>query len=504
MKNISKKNKFKPAIKLRYKFSIPTLFITFIALTVLTIIIFLDQRDSYLMQLENRAKNTIELIAINNSNYVWAIDEDSLNKNIYPFTKDKAITWLKISDDDGNIYYEYELEEVGNYDITLSETMMNFDEPIATVEMRYSSYYVEKNIQRVMQKLIFIGVVTFFLLWFAIWIVSITILKPLRMMNETVIRFSDKDFSARSNVKSKDEIGILAREFNSMASSIQAYSTKMETLVAERTNKLNDALVEIKDLNEKLKAENLRMSAELDVTKRMQQMILPKDEELSECIKYNIAAFMRPADEVGGDYYDIIHENGKVRLSIGDVTGHGLESGVIMLMLQTAIRTLHVCEITDTQRFFKLLNQIIYENITRMNTDKSLTLSMIDVADNKVRLSGQHEDVIVFRKNGDIELIATNDLGMPIGLIESIHEFVNNKILHLEQGDGLILYTDGITEAENMEGEQFGIERFCDLIHDNCMKEAEEIKSIIVKSVLDFIGKNVIYDDITLIVFKQL
>ncbi|HCA97976.1 MAG TPA: hypothetical protein DEP38_26245, partial [Cyanobacteria bacterium UBA9226] len=104
-------------------------------------------------------------------------------------------------------------------------------------------------------------------------------------------------------------------------------------------------------LNEKLKAENIRLSAELEVTRKLQKMILPKQEELDAIEELEIAGFMEPADEIGGDYYDVFSENGRVKISIGDVTGHGLESGVVMLMTQTAVRTLQESNQTDPVQF---------------------------------------------------------------------------------------------------------------------------------------------------------
>ncbi|MEO1593535.1 MAG: CHASE2 domain-containing protein, partial [Cyanobacteria bacterium J06632_22] len=92
-------------------------------------------------------------------------------------------------------------------------------------------------------------------------------------------------------------------------------------------------------LNQKLKAENLRIRTELDITRRLQQMILPPEEELQAISELDIAGYMDPCDEVGGDYYDVLSYQGHLKMGIGDVTGHGLESGLIMIMVQTAVRT---------------------------------------------------------------------------------------------------------------------------------------------------------------------
>jgi len=110
----------------------------------------------------------------------------------------------------------------------------------------------------------------------------------------------------------------------------------LEEKVERRTAQLATANQEITQLNERLKEENLRMGAELNIAKQLQQMVLPKEEELQQIEGLDIAGFMEQADEVGGDYYDVLEHNGQIKIGIGDVTGHGLESGVLMLMVQTA------------------------------------------------------------------------------------------------------------------------------------------------------------------------
>ena len=102
----------------------------------------------------------------------------------------------------------------------------------------------------------------------------------------------------------------------------------------------SEFLAEIERLNGQLKRENSRMSAELEVTHRLQHMMLPRDEELRRIANLDISGSMEAAAEVGGDYYDVVAHGGSVVFGIGDVTGHGLESGVIAIMVQTAVRTL--------------------------------------------------------------------------------------------------------------------------------------------------------------------
>ncbi len=119
------------------------------------------------------------------------------------------------------------------------------------------------------------------------------------------------------------------------------------------------------------------MSADLEVSHRIQQMILPPPEELRQIEGLDIVAFMQPADEVRDDYYDVLKDNGTVHIGTGDVTGHGLESGMLMLMTQTAIRTLIEHDETDPVSFLFTFNRVILKNTQQRHVDKTVMLAFV-------------------------------------------------------------------------------------------------------------------------------
>jgi len=254
---------------------------------------------------------------------------------------------------------------------------------------------------------------------------------------------------------------------------------------------------------QQLKAENLRLATELEITRKLQQMLLPPTTELEAIAGVDVAGFMEPAEEVGGDYYDVLQAGDRVKISIGDVTGHGLESGVLAIMVQTAVRTLQESEQTDSKKFLDILNRTIYNNVQRMNSDKNLSLSVLDYHQGKLRLSGQHEEAIVVRASGEVERIDTIDLGFPIGLDAEIADFVGEASIKLNSGDVVILYTDGITEAEDPNGVQYGLDRLCEVVRRDRHKTSAEIQTLVLEDVRQHISTQTVYDDITLLVLKQ-
>jgi len=258
--------------------------------------------------------------------------------------------------------------------------------------------------------------------------------------------------------------------------------------------------------------DNIRMSAELDINRQLQQIILPTRSELAEIEPLDIATYMEPAEEIGGDYLDVLKHKDGFLIGIGDVTGHGLESGIIMLMTQSMVRSQILHNLDNMKLPLGHVNETLFQNITRMSSNKHLSLLLLNyqhIKDNNAdaqgvfQLTGQHESVIVVRNNGDLEVIDTEALGFPVGMVDDINEFVEITQVKLRQGDLVVLYTDGITEAANAKEELYGFERLCQLCQEQHRLSAQQIVDNIISDVQNYIGEKAIYDDLSLVVFKQ-
>jgi sigma-B regulation protein RsbU (phosphoserine phosphatase) len=200
-----------------------------------------------------------------------------------------------------------------------------------------------------------------------------------------------------------------------------------------------------------------RLRDELDVAATLQVSILPRKPSAPGL---EIAARMETATEVGGDYYDVVPVPDGCYLGIGDVSGHGLGTGIVALMLQSAVSALvredpHV----SPRDLACTVNRVLYENVrTRMRRRDHATLTLLRyTTDGRLRLAGAHEDIFVRRAaTGTVDVIETP--GTWVGAIASIERVTEEVEIALAPGDVVVLYTDGITEA--MRGrEQFGPER---------------------------------------------
>jgi len=222
---------------------------------------------------------------------------------------------------------------------------------------------------------------------------------------------------------------------------------------------MNSMVTEL-DESRRQMVEKERLEGELDIAMRIQTSILPKKPRLPEL---DIAARMIAADEVGGDYYDVIPTEEGGWIGIGDVSGHGLDAGLIMMMVQTSVSTLVRSQPSATPRtLLRSLNEVVFDNVhRRMGHPRHMTLSLLQVrSGGRIRFAGAHMDILVLRAGADeVEAIPTP--GTWLGVFEDIDGVTEDSELTLGPGDSMVLYTDGITEATSEAGELFGLERLC-------------------------------------------
>ncbi len=239
---------------------------------------------------------------------------------------------------------------------------------------------------------------------------------------------------------------------------------------------------------------------ELAIARRVQTSVLPRNLAVEGL---EIAAAMFPASEVGGDYYDVIPFPGGSWIGIGDVSGHGLNSGLIMLMLQSALSALTRGNAMATPReVVLLLNEVMYENIrSRLQHDDHITFTLLKYTkDGRVSLSGAHEDILICRKRTrKLEIMRPS--GTWIGARPDISRVTVDSSFFLEDGDLVVLYTDGVTEAMSSDRRQFDIERLWDAVERLQDERPEVIRDKLLVDVRAWMHEQ--DDDMTLLVMRH-
>ncbi|MDX1957094.1 MAG: AAA family ATPase [Leptospiraceae bacterium] len=245
-----------------------------------------------------------------------------------------------------------------------------------------------------------------------------------------------------------------------------------------------------------------KLAKEMEITARIQKSLIP---EVPYCEGYEISSFMQAAESVGGDYYDVINTKDKDWFIIGDVSGHGILSGLIMMMVQTSIHILlsNDTSFTPAKLLLTLLNGI-EENIRKISRHEYKYMTVTFLSFNKegeFSFAGQHQDLIIYRKNtNSIEKIQTEGIWIGVGsMTDHKEDLIKDKTFKMESGDILVLYTDGITEGENSDLEMLGTEGLCKLIFHNSTKTVSQIKDEILKITKEYKCN----DDITFLVIQK-
>jgi predicted ATPase/serine phosphatase RsbU (regulator of sigma subunit) len=230
------------------------------------------------------------------------------------------------------------------------------------------------------------------------------------------------------------ENATLYGELRAATAELRRANDTLEAQVAERTEELRRTLAEL--------------WSEMDLARKIQTVLLPSETRFRD---YEVSAMMVPASTVGGDYYDIIRTDGSDWVLIGDVSGHGVTAGLTMMMVQTAIRTVvlgggtEVRQLTPAQVLSKV-NNAVRDNLQKVDQDHYMTITGLQLEGRSVRYSGLHQDILVYRAAARaVERVETR--GMWIGPVDDIAPMLRDDTLELAQGDIVLLFTDGITEA---------------------------------------------------------
>jgi len=242
-----------------------------------------------------------------------------------------------------------------------------------------------------------------------------------------------------------------------------------------------------------------KMQEELEIARRIQTSILPSDPALDGL---EIAAAMVPADDVGGDYYDVQPAFDGGWITIGDVSGHGLDAGLVMMMVQSAASAISAARAsTSPSELLALLNGVLYDNIARRLSRRDyVTLTVLRyLRSGRVTFAGAHQDILVYRQRSrSVERILTP--GPWLGIRRQIRNVTVDSTFDLEDQDVMVLFTDGVTESMDAAGELFDIDRLCRAIEATGDREPSFIRDHVISEVKRWGARQ--DDDVTLFVAR--
>lgn len=389
--------------------------------------------------------------------------------------------------DNGELYYL--LEEDGTLHYTnFNEEKLEAPDPrsrILTWVTPYNAKYalwfeldytqVQERLRESRNQILGAGAIAFLLTLLLSIMLSFNVTRPLAQLEEGARRLAEGKLNTRVHVNTKDELKVLADQFNHMASEIQ-HSLK-DKVYRERVQK------------------------ELELAADIQKRILPP--ENLALTNLDIAGGLIPASEIGGDSFDYISlGKGNYLTYIGDVTGHGVAAGIVASIANAVLYNLK--GEASLKEIAIRLNEVI-----RAKTSERVFMTMVLTEWNEKKkelsyLNSGHPPLLHFQaKTKSIMHLKLG--GIALGMQDKIDEMIREYKLPLESEDVVILYSDGIAETRNTKGEAYGLDRLkavaCDICQD--LNTAEAIKNAILADVNEFRGKKQAEDDMTLVVLKR-
>jgi len=240
---------------------------------------------------------------------------------------------------------------------------------------------------------------------------------------------------------------------------------------------------------------------DLDGAKDVQRAFFPPQSLSIPCL--SCETFYKPAQEIGGDYYDFLAlEEGKWGIAIGDVSGKGIGAALIMASLQASLRAQALHPHLDLPTLIGDVNWLVYES-SPMNFFASLFYAEYQPSTRVLKyVNAGHNPPIVLRpRNGGCRMFHLKAGGMPVGI--SVDPQFTTSSFQLEIDDVFIAYTDGITEVENRNGEQWGEQGLESLLRSCPDGTPEQIIKCILDEVSSFADGLPQRDDMTLVVMRM-
>lgn len=260
----------------------------------------------------------------------------------------------------------------------------------------------------------------------------------------------------------------------------------------------NQAAIAIENAKlHKLALEKERLEREMELAAEIQNQLLPK--VMPAIPGFEVIGWNRPARQVGGDYFDLqaLGEN-RWGLVVGDVTGKGLPAALLVSTLHSALRLL-LDRMEVGPALVERLNRHIFES-SSANKFITMLMAAIDIDSGQLAyLNAGHNPGLVIRGDASIEQLKSG--GLPLGLMAGVT--YTKASLHLQCGDLVCLYSDGITECESPEEEEFGLDRLIELLTTHREKPLTELIATIDREVVSFAQGQPQGDDQTVVLLRR-
>ncbi len=302
-------------------------------------------------------------------------------------------------------------------------------------------------------------------------------------------------------IRQKDElVGILS--FGPRRGEFQYSATDRELLMSIAAQLA--LVIDNARLTERMVAQE-RMRRELALAAEVQQRLLPANPPAGK--RMELAGFCEPARGVGGDYYDFINfDNSECGLAIADVAGKGMPAALLMSTVQATLRSLtarngsHISTSNELASIVGKLNRLLFNTTNGEHYVTFFYATFDEITQCLTYVNAGHNPPLYLQAGSGTEFQELTSGGLVAGAFE--HSAYEQEIVQMKANDLLFLYTDGLSEAMNRQGEEFGANRIMELLKSIKTHSVDQIRDEVVRRVKEWCTGMSLYDDLTFVVMK--
>lgn len=310
-------------------------------------------------------------------------------------------------------------------------------------------------------------------LYFIAKLVSKRLSEPIEELTDKVQCISGDNLDFTWDRTDTDETAVLAQSFSDMTKKIRQYIEDLTTVTAEKE----------------------RISAELDVARRIQADMLPLDFPDQKELK--LYASMTPAKEVGGDFYDFFFiDEDHLGLVMADVSGKGVPAALFMVIAKTLIKNLAVSENKGAAEILSMANKLLCEGNEEM-LFVTVWIGILTISTGEMDCANAGHEYPIIKRLGETYQVYEDKHAVPLAVVETV-KFKEYQMT-LQPGDVLVLYTDGFPESTNEEEELFSLERMLTAMNAAPKDDPKALDDHVREEIAAFIGTAVQFDDMTML-----
>lgn len=334
-----------------------------------------------------------------------------------------------------------------------------------------------QNIHITSMKLIAIGISGFIILGFLILVISKRFVRPIEKLASATRKIGEGQFDVSiPSFRSNDEVSELGQAFRKMQTQLREYIRNLKETTAQKE----------------------RIESELEIASEIQQQMLPEAALLVDSDKVSYHGILKPARRIGGDLYDMDIQGDQLYFTIGDVSGKGIPAALFMAKTLTLFRAKVTKRLTPEQIAYEINRDLALHNMQSMFVTCFIGQLNIDTGELNYCNAGHNRPYILPEENVPQKLSGSH--GIPLGSLAEA-EYGFGKVT-LKPGDKIFMYTDGITEAENMNRELYGEERMAKLLTAHSKESPRNISLAVLDDIQSFCSGAEQADDITMMVLK--